>query len=298
MFDNLRDNFEVILISLFVISAVAYTIYRLSFFKYVKADFLANQSELKHLPGKARKKLKHNILSTHLNSFYKKTIFFFADLFWVLLFVIVLRSFLFEPFIIPSGSMKPGLQIGDIVLVNKFAKGLRIPITNQRLTQGEAIKRGDVLVFKYPGNPKISYIKRVIGLPGDKIYYDNRRMIINGKPISLKPVTNIIDKVKGETAEGEIEKMMEFTIFQEDLLGVKNNIRYAKGYQAPFPEREWFVPKGKYLMLGDNRDNSADGRAFGFLDDSMIIGRAKYIVLNFDCFKLQGKCNRFFKTIN
>lgn len=297
MFDALREYFEIILISAFMISAVAYAIYRLTFFKHVKADLAANKSNWAGLPRKERKQLKHNILATHLNSFSRKTVFFFADLFWVLLFVVVVRGFLIEPFVIPSGSMKPGLQIRDIVLVNKYSKGLRMPITNTRLTEGEPIKRGDVLVFKYPNNPKISYIKRVIGLPGDKIYYDNRQMTINGQPVALKKLKSMNDTVEVTFNGANISQNVPFTIFEEDLLGFKNTIRYADNHPAGYVAREWVVPEGKYFMLGDNRDSSADGRAFGYLEDDLIIGKATRILFNWGCVVGKGKCDRFFKTI-
>ncbi len=297
MFDNLRENFEIILIVAFFISAVTYVIYRLTFYRTIRADYAAHGASLKNLSRKERKRLKHNILACHLDNAWKKTVFFFADLFWILLFVVVVRSFLYEPFIIPSGSMKPELQIGDIVLVNKYEKGLRMPITNKRLTSGEPIQRGDVVVFKYPNNPKMSYIKRVIGLPGDTVYYDNRTMTINGKAVELKKLHPLTDSIEIETRSGTVERKAQFTVFEEDLLGLKHTIRYANGFQANYIAREWKVPEGKYLMMGDNRDSSADGRAFGYLDDNLIIGRAKRIAFNFDCLKFKGKCNRFFKEI-
>ncbi|MGY0398444.1 MAG: signal peptidase I [Ostreibacterium sp.] len=297
MFDQLRENFEIILIVLFLLSLVSYIVYRLTTYNDIKADLKANKVDLSKLLKKERKTLHNNIVSNHLNSFLKKIIYFFADLFWVLLFVVVIRSFLYEPFIIPSGSMKPGLQIGDIILVNKYELGLRLPVTNDKITTGNPVKRGDVLVFKYPNNPKISYIKRVIGLPGDKVFYDNRNMTINGKPIPLTPIKTLNDTIQLHTQTKIIKQKLAYTIYQEDLLGNKNTIRYADEFPANYPARDWIVPTGQYLMMGDNRDNSADGREFGFLDESLIIGRAARIAFNFECFKGNGKCDRFFKKI-
>ncbi len=297
MFDSLRENFEIILIVLFLVSTVAYIIYRSSFYKAIKADLASNKEHLATLPKKERKTLRHNISTRHINNPFRKTVFFFADLFWVLLFVVVLRSFFYEPFIIPSASMKPGLQIGDIVLVNKFEKGLRLPISNQRLSQGEPVKRGDVIVFKYPENPKISYIKRVIGLPGDKVSYDNRRMTVNGKAVNLTPVRQESDIVEVQTPTGIKQKTVAYDVFNEDLPGYTHEMRYTKKYPANYPARDWLVPEGKYLVMGDNRDNSADGRAFGYLDDGLLLGRATRIAFNFDCLKGDGKCDRFFKKI-
>lgn len=297
MFDNLRENFELILIVLFLISVVTYVIYRATFYQAIKADLAANNTKLAELSKKDRKNLRYHISNSHINTPWRKFVFFFADLFWVLLFVVVIRSFFYEPFIIPSGSMKPGLQIGDIVLVNKFEKGLRLPVTNQRLTDGEAIQRGDVIVFKFPENPKISYIKRVIGLPGDTISYDNRNMTINGKAVALTPLNHENDSVEVQTPKGIVETTVDYEVFEENLAGYPHTMRYSKNYPANYPPRDWVIPEGKYLMMGDNRDNSADGRAFGFLDDRLIIGHAKRIALNFDCLKGEGKCDRFFKAI-
>lgn len=298
MFDGLRENFELLLVVLFVISAVCYLLYRLTIHGKIKEDTKRAMGGFSNLRRRQRKELRHNILARNLNNPFKKVIYFFADLFWVLFFVVVVRSFLYEPFIIPSGSMKPGLQVGDIVLVNKFKLGLRTPITNERLTQGQAIKRGDVIVFRYPRDPKISYIKRVIGLPGDKVFYDNRQMTINGEAINLKKTITETDSVEIHTPQGIIEQPRTYTGFEETLpLGATYTIRYSNNYPAGYPEREWTVPKGQYLVMGDNRDNSADGRDFGFLADKDLIGQATRIAFNFDCLKGEGKCDRFFKGI-
>ncbi len=297
MLDGLRENFEIILLILLFISTVCYVIYRMTMHRNIKADLRQSKSTLIGLKRKERKKARHNIIARRIDNPVKKVIYFFADLFWILLFVVVVRSFLYEPFVIPSGSMKPGLQVGDVVVVNKYELGLRVPVVNLKFTPGKDIKRGDVLVFKYPNNPDISYIKRVVGLPGDKIYYDNRNMIINGQPVAMTLVKQLVDEVELQTGQGVIKQTRDYSIYQEDLFGYKNDIRYADRYPATYPSREWVVPKGKYLMMGDNRDNSADGRDFGFLDEKLIIGKAVRIIFNFNCFKGAGRCNRFFKSI-
>ncbi len=297
MFDSLRENFELILVILFIISALCYALYRLTFYDEIRKDLASNKEQLTQLNRRERKALRYYITSSYINSPIRKAVFFFADLFWVLLFVVVVRSFLFEPFIIPSSSMKPGLQISDIVLVNKFEKGLRLPVTNQRLTEGEAVKRGDVMVFKYPKDPKISFIKRVIGLPGDKVYYDNRKMTINGQDIRLRKLSTESDETDVETSKGIAPEPVEYVVFEEDLLGYSHTMRYAKKFSSSYLAREWVVPEGKYLVMGDNRDNSKDGRFFGFLDDDLLIGRATRIAFNFDCLRGKGKCDRFFKKI-
>lgn len=296
MFDSLRENFELILIALFLISTVAYAIYRATFAKDIKSALVSATDGLVSMDKKSRKSARHNIITQQLNNPLRKFIYFFADLFWVLLFVVVVRSFLYEPFIIPSGSMKPGLLVGDIVLVNKNELGVRMPVTNTRLTEGTAVQRGDVLVFKYPKNPEISYIKRVIGIPGDKIYYDNRRMTINGKDVSYDKQYEETDMVTVQTPQGPRQQKRTYTVYEENLNGYPHTMRYSR-YPANFPAREWIVPEGQYFVMGDNRDNSADGRDFGLLDDKYLIGKANRIVFNFDCLKGDGKCDRFFKKI-
>ncbi|PID65108.1 MAG: signal peptidase I [Gammaproteobacteria bacterium] len=294
MFENLRTIFEIVLTVAFVISVVTYIIYRLTFVREIKANIAANRDNLANLPKKERKSLRHHLLAQVINTPYRKTVYFFADLFWVLLLVVVVRGFFFEPFVIPSGSMKPELQIRDIILVNKYSKGLRLPISNARLTQGDAIKRGDVIVFKYPENPKIAYIKRVIGLPGDKVYYDNRKkMTINGKPVTQTFTGKSEDTLTGN--QGEITT--KFSVYQADLFGKKFNIQYADHYPTQLLPREYIIPKHQYLVMGDNRDSSKDGRFFGYVDDALIIGQAKRILLNWGCLAGDGKCDRFFKKI-
>ncbi len=294
MFDSLRESFEIILIVLFIIATLAYVLYRSTFYKSVKADLKANAAHLQNLNRKERRGLKQHILSRHLDRFSRKLTYFFADLFWVLLFVVVVRGFLYEPFVIPSGSMKPGLQVRDIILVNKYSKGLRLPITNTRLTEGNPIQRGDVIVFKYPEDPKTSFIKRVIGLPGDKIYYDNRNtMTINGQPVTQ----TLTGKAKDTLTSNQGEISTDFSVYQSDLSGKKFAIQYADHYPTQLPPREYIIPKNKYLMMGDNRDGSRDGRFFGYVDDALIIGQAKRIALNWGCLVGKGKCNRFFKAI-
>lgn len=298
MLDGLRENFEIILIVLFLVSLISYVIYRVTFYREIKNNLAASAGQMKNLTRKQKKNARHNITSQSLTSFPRKVIYFFQDLFWVLLFVVVVRGFLYEPFIIPSSSMKPGLQIGDIVLVNKYELGMRLPITNTKITEGRKVKRGDVIVFKYPNDPKTSYIKRVIGIPGDTVYYDNRNMTINGEVVKLTPIEQITDTVELTDFSGnKIQQSLGYTVLNEDLSGVNHTIRYANSGPVNYPPREWKVPEGKYLVMGDNRDNSADGREFGFLDDDLMIGHATRVAFNFNCFKGDGMCDRFFKAI-
>lgn len=210
-----------------------------------------------------------------------------AGLFPVILAVFLLRSFLFEPFKIPSGSMIPTLESGDLILVNKFHYGVRLPVINKKIIANEDPKRGDVVVFRYPPDPRVDYIKRVVGVPGDTISYLNHELRINGQPVPTTPL--------GE--EYDDERMRYMTRFTEQLGSITHRIqREAQpvpfgGPIRVFPHHEacqssiegvtCTVPPGSYFMMGDNRDNSEDSRYWGFVPDENIVGRAFFVWMNF-----------------
>jgi len=217
-----------------------------------------------------------------------------AGLFPVILAVFVLRSFLFEPFKIPSGSMIPTLLVGDLILVNKYTYGLRLPVINIKLTDGEPPKRGDVMVFRYPPKPSLDYIKRVIGLPGDQVAYLNKRLFINGQPVSKTPKPEYFEE----------DAMRYFKQFEEVLDGRPHRLLTDDDRPAFIPGAEDFrfkencrysvegvtckVPEGHYFVMGDNRDNSLDSRYWGFVPDRNIVGRAFLIWMNFRSLKRIG----------
>ncbi|MPV85639.1 signal peptidase I [Ostreibacterium oceani] len=299
MFDSLRQFFEPALIGLFLVAAICYAVYRMSFAKSIQQALKAADNQYAKPRDKKQKQAyrlaKMQALEAELNTGVKRKVYFFADLFWILLIVVGVRSFLYEPFVIPSRSMEPGLLVGDVLVVNKFSRGLRLPITNSRLTDGAPIARGDVLVFKYPKDPSQSYIKRVIGLPGDVVYYDNRRMTLNGEPVVLEKTNETQQQTVLNTAGQAVT--VNYEVLNENLGGYSHTIQYSQYPPNQYRPREWRVPEGQYLVMGDNRDNSADGREFGFVDDSLVIGKAARVILNFDCFKGDGNCDRFFKKI-
>ncbi|WP_110687448.1 signal peptidase I [Salinicola aestuarinus] len=187
----------------------------------------------------------------------------------VLLIVLVVRSFIVEPFQIPSGSMRPTLEIGDFILVNKFAYGLRLPVTNTEVADLGEPERGDVMVFRFPNDPSVNFIKRVIGLPGDRIRYENKQLYVNGEPVPK----SVID-ADPETAPGEEELL-------EQLGDVDHSIYNTP--QTPGPQmREIVVPDNEYFMMGDNRDHSNDSRYWGFVPEGNIVGKAFAVWMHWD----------------
>ena len=192
----------------------------------------------------------------------------------VLLLILLFRSFIAEPFKIPSGSMMPTLLVGDFILVNKFAYGLRLPVLNTRILHIGEPARGDVFVFRYPENPKEDYIKRVIGLPGDEIEYRNKTLFVNGKEIaetSLGPYA-------GAPEPGR--RPVDAQVKQEDLEGVEHRImEFPQAWVGH--EGTWKVPEGHYFAMGDNRDNSADSRFWGFVPEANLVGKAFFVWMNF-----------------
>jgi signal peptidase I len=217
-----------------------------------------------------------------------------AGLFPVILAVFVLRSFLFEPFKIPSGSMIPTLLVGDLILVNKYTYGLRLPVINTKLTEGRPPARGDVMVFRYPPKPSLDYIKRVVGVPGDEVAYLNKKLTINGQPVSKTAVPDFFDE----------DAMRYFKQFEEVLGPKRHRLLNDDDRPAFIPGVEDFpykqncrysvegvvckVPEGHYFMMGDNRDNSLDSRYWGFVPDRNIVGRAFLVWMNFSNLKRIG----------
>ena len=214
----------------------------------------------------------------------------------VIVVVFLIRSFWVEPFKIPSGSMKPTLLVGDFILVNKYTYGIRLPVLNKKVVEVNPIRRGDVVVFRYPSDPTVDYIKRVVGTPGDKIVYKGKRLTINGEPVPVQAT--------GFYTDGELNYLRLPTFLEK--LGEKNHQMMIVPAQPPvdlaqvrqFPQREdceynddgfsCTVPAGRYFMMGDNRDQSSDSRYWGFVPDDHIKGRAFLVWMNFGDFKRIG----------
>lgn len=217
-----------------------------------------------------------------------------ASFFPVILVVFVLRSFVVEPFKIPSGSMIPTLQVGDFILVNKFTYGIRLPVINKKIIDLNQPQRGDVMVFRYPEDPSLDYIKRIVGVPGDKVEYQNKRLTINGKPVEQVRVDDYLHPERLYYSQQYVERVNGF---DHRILTDKDAPAFIMDV-ARFPGREnclynnagviCTVPKGQYFVMGDNRDNSRDSRYWGFVPDENIVGKAFFIWLNFGDLKRIG----------
>ena len=209
-----------------------------------------------------------------------------ADFFPVILVVFLLRSFLVEPFKIPSTSMVPTLLVGDFILVNKFTYGIRLPVLNVKVVDLNTPQRGDVMVFRYPEDPSLDYIKRVVGVPGDRIEYEDKRLRVNGVEVPLKRLDDYLSR----------ERMQYSRRYAEKLGAAEHEILVDEDAPAFVPQVRAFphaancnyntrglactVPPGHYFMMGDNRDNSSDSRVWGFVPDANIVGKAFFIWLN------------------
>jgi len=196
-------------------------------------------------------------------------------LFPVLLVVLVFRSFLFEPFKIPSGSMIPTLLVGDFIVVNKFAYGVRLPVLNKKIIETGSPERGDVVVFRYPVDPGVNFIKRAVGLPGDTIVYRDKQLFVNGELVDTSPVGRFeSNDIKCSTPAAD-------AILFDEQLGAKNH-RILQHDRNRSRNGQWVVPANHYFMMGDNRDRSNDSRMWGFVPEENLLGRAVGIWLNFD----------------
>lgn len=191
----------------------------------------------------------------------------------VILAVLVLRSFIVEPFRIPSNSMMPTLLTGDFILVNKFSYGLRLPVLNNKIWELGDPERGDVVVFRFPGDPKIDYIKRVIGVPGDEIVYADKTLYINGQRMDQ-------DLLGEYTGVGAGSNMTGSSLRREDLGTVEHRILVRPEPAAG--AARFIVPHGQYFAMGDNRDNSNDSRYWGPVPEANLVGKAFMIWMNWD----------------
>lgn len=290
-FQSILGNFALIL---FVLTVITGIIWFLDIFVFAKqrkaaadvatAEFDARRAKLSAEGLKAEAGNREELIAALLKQ--PAWIEYTGSFFPIILLVFCLRSFLYEPFKIPSSSMFPTLLIGDLILVNKYTYGIRLPIINKKIIDINEPKRGDVMVFKYPKDISLDYIKRVIGVPGDKITYKNKRLTINGQPLVYQELPDFLDE----------ERLLYVKNYEENLLGVKHQILndehvppYTPG-PHDFPDHELCsfdiegftctVPERNYFVMGDNRDRSADSRFWGFVPEENIVGRAFGIWMN------------------
>jgi signal peptidase I len=220
-----------------------------------------------------------------------------ASFFPVIIFVFALRSFVFEPFKIPSGSMIPTLLVGDLILVNKFIYGIRLPLIDKKIIDVSNPKRGDVMVFRYPKDPSLDYIKRIVGVAGDTVEYKSKKLIINGKPLQTKQLPDYFDSDKSIYFKHYEEKLGDVAhrvlndedkapyVLSADSFPYRDNCQYnTDGFVCK-------VPAGHYFTMGDNRDNSSDSRYWGFVPDKNVVGKAFFIWMNFSQLKRIGSFN-------
>ncbi len=212
--------------------------------------------------GKVEAALKESTLVEYAKSFFP-----------VILAVLLLRSFLVEPFRIPSGSMMPTLLVGDFILVNKYTYGIRLPVINRKVVDLGSPERGDVMVFRFPKNPDVDYIKRVIGLPGDHIVYQDKTLFINGTQVPQVPAGTYIGSGSGLSMSGASLRREILGEVEHDILVMPRQ----RGVNS-----DVVVPEGHYFVMGDNRDNSNDSRYWGFVPDENLVGRAFMIWMNWD----------------
>lgn len=297
---TILGNFALIL---FVLTVFTGTIWVLELFYFSKkrrvaanlalAEYDERQNRLTaegiKLQQGGREELESRLM--HQSAWIEYTGSFFP----VIALVFFFRSFLFEPFKIPSESMVPTLVVGDLILVNKFTYGIRLPVINKKIVQINNPQRGDVMVFKFPVDNSTDYIKRVVGLPGDKIEYRNKRLSVNGKPLQYQTMPDYLNDTSLVYSKQLTE---DLTGMQHRILNTTDAPNYDPRSLINFPNKdackyddEGFlctVPAGNYFMMGDNRDNSTDSRYWGFVPDENIVGKAFFVWLNFGSLKRIG----------
>jgi signal peptidase I len=192
----------------------------------------------------------------------------------VLLLVLVLRSFVFEPFRIPSSSMMPTLNIGDFIIVSKFSYGLRLPVVNTKIIETGEPQRGDIVVFRFPADPSVDYIKRIVGVPGDTIRYVGHQLYVNDEKVERQSLGAYTTQGAGHEMNGaeKLQSQLDDRVF--DIL--------HSARSATPGEQRWTVGEGEYFVLGDNRDRSADSRFWGMVPEENLVGRAVVIWMNWD----------------
>jgi signal peptidase I len=295
-FGKWSGNFSLLLFILTLVTMTYWVLERFVFSpnrvrKAVQAEAAWEKEQLAR-GGELNQAARENVMQPHLTQPW--WLDWTSGLFPVILVVFLLRSFLFEPFKIPSGSMIPTLLVGDLILVNKFHYGVRLPVINKKIVANNDPKPGDVMVFRYPKDTSVDYIKRVVGVPGDEISWRNQKLYVNGVVVPTQAQAEFFE-------EGSLRYEPQFS---EKLGAVEHRILVNPARQQFLPQNEVFpfrenctynaegvtckVPAGNYFMMGDNRDNSQDSRYWGFVPDQNIVGRAFFVWMNFGNLKRIG----------
>ncbi len=299
-FNAIESNFSLILFIATVVTGTYWLLERFVFLpqRYraaaaIETQAVARQAELAS-QGISKAETHHQEMMASKDTVLQQPwwLDWTAGLFPVICIVFLLRSFLFEPFKIPTGSMIPTLHVGDLILVNKFTYGVRLPVINKKIIAVNNPERGDVMVFRYPPNPNVDYIKRVIGLPGDEVSYLNKELKINGKLLSKDVLPDFLEEDTMQYAK-QFEEMIELQkggSKKHKLLNDERRPAMIPGVEDfPFRKNCLYsvegvvckVPEGHYYMMGDNRDNSLDSRYWGFVPEQNIVGRAFFVWMNF-----------------
>lgn len=241
---------------------------------------------------KRRQKLvaqQTNDIKEALKASEPKLVEYSKAFFPILLIVLLVRSFLAEPFRIPTGSMKPTLLEGDFILVNKFQYGIKMPLFGTKMIEMKEPKRGDIIVFRFPNNTKIDFIKRVIAVPGDKISYKNKTVFLNGQPLSQEYI--------GQTYDKDITGINHYVKhYKEKVNSIEHSIFVHPGNGKT--HNEITVPEGHYFVMGDNRDNSEDSREWGFVPENLILGKAFFVWMSWDPMSKDIRWKRLGTSIN
>lgn len=262
-------NFPAILVVAVLVTGGIWLIDSLMFAPRRRA-MAADESKRGANPEEIARRTREPILVEYARSFFP-----------VILIVLLLRSFLVEPFRIPSSSMMPTLLIGDFILVNKFAYGVRLPVLHTKIVEVGTPKRGDVAVFRYPRDPAIDYIKRIVGIPGDEISYRNKVLYVNGQPMPQTPVGRYTGIGSGIRATGLLHSIEKIDDVEHSILIQVGSPDFPPGCQVLLrgPIK---VPDGQYFVVGDNRDNSNDSRCWGLVAEENLVGKAFAIWMSWD----------------
>ncbi len=296
-FNAVQSNFSLILFIATCVTGVYWLLERFIFLPgrakaaaSIESQAIARQAELAKM-GISQTEIHAKEMTASKDSVLQQPwwLDWTAGLFPVICIVFLLRSFLFEPFKIPTGSMIPTLHVGDLILVNKFTYGVRLPVINKKIIEVNQPARGDVMVFRYPPDPNVDYIKRIVGVPGDEVSYLNKELRVNGQIVPRGKLPDFFDERKTAYIPQFQEQLPGMTkphkllIYPNATLGNDPLLRfpYFENCNYSIEGVTCKVPAGHYFMMGDNRDDSQDSRYWGFVPEQNIVGKAFYVWMNF-----------------